>query len=220
MHKARLVTLLVLLPLLSLSRAQQGEDFMASLAAERYGESGRASVQSWRQFMQQAKKLDEHQQLEAVNAFFNRLVQYREDSQAWGQNDYWATPLQTMGRRVGDCEDFGIAKYVTLNLLGVPLNRLRLTYVRLEIGLPGSGISQAHMVLAYYQKPEAEPLILDSVIGEMRPASRRPDLKPIYSFNSEGLWVAGRPSPVLANPSSRLSNWRDVLNRMREEGLN
>jgi hypothetical protein len=45
------------------------------------------------------------------------------------------------------------------------------------------GLSQK--VLAYYALPEAEPLILDNLISELRPASRRPDLTPVFSFNAE-----------------------------------
>jgi len=136
----------------------------------------------------------------------------------WGARDYWATPLETLGRGQGDCEDFSIAKYVTLGLLGVPLERLRITYVRAETGLPGSGIVQAHMVLAYYPAPGMEPLILDNLVGQLHPASRRPDLKPVFGFNSQGLWVAGKKAS--ADPTARLSRWRDLLRRMNEEGLN
>lgn len=47
---------------------------------------------------------------------------------------------------------------------------------------------QAHMVLAYHAQPHAEPVILDNLISELRPASRRPDLTPVFSFNGDGLW--------------------------------
>ena len=107
---------------------------------------------------------------------------------------------------------------MTLGLLGVPLERVRITYVRAETGLPGSGIVQAHMVLAYYPAPGMEPLILDNLVGQLHPASRRPDLKPVFGFNSQGLWVAGKKAS--ADPTARLSRWRDLLRRMNEEGLN
>jgi len=74
------------------------------------------------------------------------------------------------------------------------------------------------MVLGYYPTPDAEPLILDNLVSEIRPASRRPDLFPIFSFTSEGLWVQGA-STSSADPTARLSRWRSVLQRMRAEGL-
>lgn len=178
------------------------------------------AVDAWQQLIDIARDTPEDEQLELVNEFVNRRVFYGDDQDIFGEKDYWATPLETLGGGAGDCEDFSITKYITLSLLGVPIEKLRLTYVKAEIGMPGSGITQAHMVLAYYPRPNAEPLILDNLVSSLRPASRRKDLTPIYGFNSQGLWVAGQPAPVLADPTSRLSRWRDVLSRMQEDGLN
>jgi hypothetical protein len=74
------------------------------------------------------------------------------------------------------------------------------------------------MVLAYYARPDAEPLVLDNLDVRILPASQRPDLRPVFGFNSEGLWMAGVQSP--ADPTARLSRWRDLLRRMQEQGLN
>ena len=71
---------------------------------------------------------------------------------------------------------------------------------------------------SYFESADAEPLILDNLVGEIRPASRRPDLFPIFSFTSEGLWVQGA-STSSADPTARLSRWRSVLERMASEGL-
>lgn len=140
---------------------------------------------------------------------------YELDPVVWGQNDYWATPLEFIGRAAGDCEDFAIAKYVTLLQLGVPNERLRLIYVRARTA---GAKTEAHMVLGYYENPSDEPLILDNLITSIRPASQRPDLTPVFSFNSQGLWVAGQ-SQSAADPTTRLSRWREVLDRMKQEGL-
>jgi len=189
------------------------------VALERYGRQGQVAVHNWERFLDTVANLPEEEKLELVNEFINRQIRYGDDIAIFGEKDYWATPLESLAGGAGDCEDFSIAKYITLNLLGVPIEKLRLTYVRAELGRPGSGITQAHMVLAYYAKPTSEPLILDNLVGTLRPASRRKDLKPVYGFNSQGLWVAGQPAPVLADPTSRLSRWRDVLQRMQQEGL-
>lgn len=87
-----------------------------------------------------------------------------------------------------------------------------------NIGAADSGISQAHMVLGYYPTPDAEPLVLDNLINDIRPAGRRPDLFPVFSFSDAGLWVAGA-SQSSADPTTRLSRWRDVLDRMSREGI-
>jgi hypothetical protein len=57
-------------------------------------------------------------------------------------------------------------------------------------------------------------LVLDNLISDIRPASRRSDLTMIFGFNAEGLWVGGA-----ASASQRLSRWQSVLVRMREEGI-
>ena len=43
---------------------------------------------------------------------------FADDTEIWGEPDYWATVLETLGRGAGDCEDFSIAKYVTLKAMG------------------------------------------------------------------------------------------------------
>ena len=193
-------------------------DRLQRLAAEQYGSEAVRRVTDWAQLLEAAQPLDSRAQLARVNTFFNRRIHFDDDLVIWGEEDYWATPLETLGVGAGDCEDFTIAKYITLRLLGVPDERLRLIYVRAQIGGAGSGLSQAHMVLGYYTSPTAEPLILDNLIGDILPASRRPDLAPVFSFNSEGLWVGGASRPS-ADPTTRLSRWRDVLERMRIEGI-
>lgn len=210
-----------LLPFLAvLSVAAPDLDRVVALAGQRYGSSGEETLRAWRSMIETGKTLPETEQLELVNAFFNNHVFFEDDKIVWKQPDYWATPLETLGRGEGDCEDYSIGKYVTLGLLGVPIEKLRITYVRAELGLPGSGISQAHMVLAYYETPDGEPLVLDNLVGELRPASRRPDLRPVFGFNSQGLWVAGTRGPSAADPNARLSRWRDLLSRMSADGLN
>lgn len=209
---------LLLAVLFGLTLASPDLDRMQRLARERYGAEGAESVGAWRGMVADAGASDEQEKLQRVNTFFNRRMVFDDDSVIWGLQDYWATPLEMLGRGAGDCEDFSIAKYISLRLLGVPAERLRLIYVRASIGVPGSGVSQAHMVLGYYPAPDAEPLVLDNLITDIRTASRRPDLFPIFSFNSEGLWVSGATASS-ADPTARLSRWRSVLERMRQEGL-
>nr|WP_246034685.1 transglutaminase-like cysteine peptidase [Azoarcus indigens] len=191
---------------------------MQQLARERYGNAAEETVADWRRMMAEAQEADEVERLSRVNAFFNRRIAFEDDIVVWKQPDYWATPLETMGRAAGDCEDFAIAKYMSLRLLGIPAEKLRLIYVRARIGGPQSTLSQAHMVVGYFATPGGEPLVLDNLIGDVRPAARRTDLVPVFSFNSEGLWVGGAATSS-ADPTARLSRWRDVLERMRNEGL-
>jgi predicted transglutaminase-like cysteine proteinase len=144
----------------------------------------------------------------ASNDFWNR-VPYEDDSRHWGVDDYWATPVEMLASDAGDCEDYSIGKYFTLKDLGVPIQKLRITYVRAR------GWDQPHMVLAYYPEPGAEPLILDNLNHTVLPASRRNDLEPVYSFNDEDLFAASGSGRV--GKSTQIRLWRDLLEKMDKE---
>jgi len=196
----------------------------ASLSPERlrqsmraqYGQRGLASLDAWFDLLARLRNADLDTRLREVNDFFNRRIRWLDDIEIWGQEDYWATPLETLGRGQGDCEDYCIAKYITLKELGVPGEELRLIYVRARIGR--SRITQAHMVLGYYETPAAEPLILDNLMPSITRGSLRDDLDPLFSFNSSGLW-AGGATRSRADPVARLSRWRRVIGRMQEQGF-
>ena len=153
----------------------------------------------------------EREKLEIVNDFMNRTP-FISDLQHWGKEDYWATPVEFLSTNGGDCEDFSIAKYFALRSLGVPDEKLRITYVK-EIVV----YNEAHMVLAYFPAPDVEPLVLDNINKSIRPASTRTDLVPVYSFNGSGLWLAkdqsGRGQSV--GGSDRIGHWKAVQARLK-----
>ena len=154
------------------------------------------------------------QQLEQVNRFINQQLAWKEDAELWGVADFWASPLQLFAKQAGDCEDLAMAKYFALLGLGLPEASLRLVYVRAQ----WQGRAQAHMVLAWYPEPHAEPWILDNLDPELKRASQRADLQPVFSFNAQGLWQ-GSGAQSAGNPMTRLTIWRDALARARAEGF-
>ncbi|MBT0962913.1 transglutaminase-like cysteine peptidase [Denitromonas sp. IR12] len=193
-------------------------DKVEQAARLRYDTQVVERVQTWRAALAGMQGKSEAEQLRDTNDFFNRQVQFLDDAVVWQQKDYWATPLEMLAKRAGDCEDFVIAKYLSLRQLGVADEKLRLIYVRAKIGGEHSSLTQAHMVLGYYETPTSEPRVLDNLVGDIQPASRRTDLFPVFSFNSSGLWVGGA-STASARPTERLSRWRDLLARLRDEGF-
>jgi hypothetical protein len=74
------------------------------------------------------------------------------------------------------------------------------------------------MVLAYYPQPGKEPVVLDNLVEAIQSASARTDLRPVFSFTSEGLWeqTGSNTSSVSLD---RLSRWRDLLQRAGSEGF-
>lgn len=182
-------------------------------AEERYGPDARKRLLAWEKLIREDTSGTELQKLEKVNQFFNRL-EFVSDYNHWKQEDYWATPVEFLASDGGDCEDFSLAKYFTLKAMGVEESKLNLTYVK------ALSLDQAHMVLTYFEVPGAEPLVLDNLIGEIKPASKRTDLLPVYSFNGTGLWIAKqRGQGQLVGKSDRLGRWKELLGRM-PQGLN
>jgi predicted transglutaminase-like cysteine proteinase len=191
---------------------------LSGLAKQRYGEEAYKNILELQQLVTQFKSATEIEKLKQINDFFNRKINFGEDIDVWGQPDYWATPLEALGREAGDCEDYVIAKYTFLKVLNVSNEKLRLIYVRAAITNQNGRVVLAHMVLGYYATPQSEPLILDSLVPEIMPSSSRRDLTPIFSFNDKGLWVGSSSQPK-GDASSHLSKWRDVLTRIHADGI-
>lgn len=190
---------------------------LQEIAENRYGRPAANSVNRWRSLLDASTDLPEQEKLKRINQFFNLHVYYDEDKRIWQKADYWATPLETLVQARGDCEDYTIAKYISLRLLDIPEDKLKLTYVNLYPVIGDNSTKQAHMVLAYYPDEKSEPLYLDNLQGQILPASKRPELKPVFSFNDSTMWVNGEKTSV--KPSVQLSRWRDVLNRMHNDGM-
>lgn len=176
----------------------------------KYGERAVKRVRTWRELVDQNQDASELQKLTRVNDFFNQM-DFVDDIIHWGQEDYWATPVEFLGTMAGDCEDFTIAKYFTLRELGISDEKLRLVYVK------SLSLNQHHMVLAFYNKPTSVPVLLDNLDKQLKPASKRRDLLPIYSFNAKNLWLSkAKGRGELVGGSSRLSLWTDLNNRLED----
>jgi predicted transglutaminase-like cysteine proteinase len=175
-----------------------------------YGSDALDRVKDWQEVLNDNRDEDIDEQLYSINRFFNR-VEFVDDIVHWRKEDYWATPIEFLSTNAGDCEDFTIAKYFSLRELGVPAEKLRLMYVK------AVRLNQAHMVLAYYDTPNAVPLVLDNINPRILPASKRRDLTPVYSFNGEGLWIAkaqGRGRQVQSGGNNSL--WQDLTKRIEQ----
>jgi predicted transglutaminase-like cysteine proteinase len=175
----------------------------------RFGRLAPARLHAWKKYAAErsASPTSELELLTEVNRLLNRLA-FVDDSAHWGQADYWATPAESVASNGADCEDFSIAKYFLLKELGVPVSRLRMTYVK------ATRLNQAHMVLAYYPRPEAEPLVLDNLEDAVLPASQRPDLVPVYSFNDEQVWIETRGR---SGSPRQIRNWSSLIERLEQE---
>lgn len=179
---------------------------LAAYLRRHYGDRGNQAFQDWKRMLDAAVNETAKQKLGRVNDFFNRRI-----APSGGRDAYWASPGEVLGSGRGSSEDVAIAKYFSLAALNVAPEQLRLFYVRTRAAQPG-----IQMVLAWYDKGASDPLLLDA--GGITPAARRPDLQPIYSFNSLGVWDETAKAVAAGDPG-RLATWEDALRRAHEQGF-
>ncbi len=161
---------------------------------------------SYNTMLEQAEHLNLNNKLNLVNEFFNSVT-YESDIKTWKQDDYWATPLEFLGRNKGDSEDFVIAKYFALITLNIDPKKLYFTYVN------STEFKQPHMVLSYFETPQSDPLIIDNLNPEILKASQRSDLTPVYNFNANTLHTLSK-----SNKSTH-KKWEKLINRVKRNKL-
>ncbi len=168
-------------------------------------------LSGWHKFVVNAAErtpADEVALLTRVNDFVN-VQPYASDADHWRSEDYWATPAEFYGSNGGDCEDYAIAKFFALKELGVASDKMRIVYAMAWQG----NRAQPHMVLAYYATPGATPMILDNNIrSDVVPATQRPDLVPVYSFNDDDTALRFRRE----NPAQS-RRWKDLVDKLEWE---
>lgn len=156
----------------------------------------------WYDLLDSLRDLALRAQVDLVNAFFNDFP-YITDDNNWGISDHWATVREFLDYS-GDCEDYAIAKYVTLKQAGFDPARMRLAIVEdLNLQTP-------HAVLLV--RLDEEVLVLDNQIATPVRATSIIHYRPIYSINEDAWWLHRMPMPeilpdenrmILASPSGR-----------------
>lgn len=147
------------------------------------GAHGQRIMNDWKRDLMAYQGLPLREMAERVNTLVNKTA-YIEDTQNYGQSDYWATPIEFFTRG-GDCEDFAIAKYVSLRALGVPESRLRIAIVQdLQKNTP-------HAVLIVYTEEGA--VVLDNQNKRVLNVNSVAHYKPIFSINRTAWWLHTKP---------------------------
>ena len=132
----------------------------------------------WLNFVQSASGLNRKDKIDRVNKYFNKW-QYRTDMDAYGESDYWATPLEFVINS-GDCEDYAIIKYFALRELGFSPDDLRIVVVRDQI----RGI--AHAVLVVFDGDAV--WLLDNLTDLLLVQERYSHYLAQYSINEKYRW--------------------------------
>jgi predicted transglutaminase-like cysteine proteinase len=156
---------------------------------------------------------DRTAQVEAVNRWVNRRIEFGEDRDVYGRADYWAPAAETLRRGVGDCEDFAIAKMELLSALGISRDNMRLVVARDLVR------NADHAVLVVTLADRA--VMLDNMTDRLLDARLPNDYRPIMSFSQNEKWVHGyavQPArPVrMASAAQPVRELPDVLTVTRE----
>jgi len=139
----------------------------------------RCHLRDWRAFLDRIRDRNPMAQLDAVNRYMNQAP-YIIDPRNYGVPDYWATPHQFLARD-GDCEDYAIAKYMSLKALGWDPGAMRVVVLR------DLNLQIAHAVLVVYRDDVA--WMLDNQIETVVDAARIQHYRPYYSINEDGWWL-------------------------------
>jgi predicted transglutaminase-like cysteine proteinase len=135
---------------------------------------------AWEDMLKELHNRPLKAKLDGVNRFFN-AVTYLEDANNWGSVDYWATPYEMM-ERGADCEDYAIAKYISLKRLGVPESTMRIMIVQ-DHNLGGI----MHAVLQVTVNKTR--YLLDNQATSVTTVNEIYHYQPIYAINEQQWWA-------------------------------
>ena len=136
-------------------------------------------LSAWSVFLAGLQGRDPMEQIDSVNRYMNDR-RYILDPRNYGVADYWATPGQFLSRD-GDCEDYAIAKYMSLRSLGFDDSKLRV------VVLQDLNLKLAHAVLVVFHGGTA--YVLDNQIKQVVPADAVRHYQLYYSINEKYWWL-------------------------------
>lgn len=145
----------------------------------RPGRTPNCQIHEWQSLLDSLRGQPQPQLLDAVNREMNRRA-YVLDPVNWGVKDYWASPAQFF-RKNGDCEDFSIAKYMSLRALGMPTAQMRVVVLNDE------NLKIPHAVLAV--RMGNDEVVLDNQVNQVVSHRVIRHYRPIFSINEEAWWL-------------------------------
>lgn len=162
-----------------ISRFKKWNGALQRYAAEN-GQDDAGGIGQWHAFLESIRTASKSQQLSAVNDYMNSR-RYITDDRNWGTSDYWASPAEFLGRSAGDCEDYAIAKFISLQILGWSDDELRIVAVKdLQKGI-------GHAVLVAFL--DGRTLVLDNQSDAILQADEVSHYQPVYSINTTSWWL-------------------------------
>lgn len=143
--------------------------------------AGGKEIAAWENEVRNLEKLNSDlAKIAAVNKFFNQTIKYKADKDVWGKSDYWATIDETMKKGEGDCDDYAIAKYLTLREMGFAERDMRV------VVLKDKAVNEIHAVLSV--RLDGKYYILDNQFSDLHTDYEITYYEPIYSINQSNWW--------------------------------
>lgn len=104
-------------------------DMLARHQAQMQDPENRRILDAYLGKFDRLKNASLYKKIKETDRIVDRSIQSLNDWLVAGYDDYWMTPLETLRRGAGDCEDHAILKYFVLKHLGVPEKSLCLVAV-------------------------------------------------------------------------------------------
>ena len=129
-----------------------------------------------------------------INRAINLAIRPMGDLEQYGEIDVWSSPLATLTRGAGDCEDYAIAKFVALQRAGIAPGDLRIVIMRDTIRGEDHAVAAARL--------EGRWLTLDNRRMAMVEDAQVRNYRPSFVIDGDGVRrYEEAPTPVLGDRS-------------------
>ena len=142
-----------------------------------------AKTDHWEEMIRSVAAEPPLRQMLKVNQWFEQFA-YKLDRTVYKKDDYWATPLEFI-ELGGDCEDYAIAKYMTLRRLGFPASSMKVAMV-----YDTDTYSDHAFLVVNYNDAE---YILDNREKLVVSGFMKNRYKPHFAFNENHVWTYDSP---------------------------
>jgi predicted transglutaminase-like cysteine proteinase len=123
-----------------------------------------------------------------INRAINLAIKAVSDMAQHGQPDVWSSPLATFASGAGDCEDYAIAKFAALRMVGMSPEDLRIVVLR--------DLLHGEEHAAVLARLDGHWLMLDNRRMAMIEDVDVRNHRPLYVIGDEGVMRYQAPSPA------------------------
>lgn len=180
------------------------------LFTRRYGKNALKRLNYINKIIADLQNASTYQKVITINKLINR-IHFSPDHIHWKKENYWGTPLETIGTNQGDTEDISLLKYILMIKVGLNQNDIQL--IKKDISfLRRNKEYKENFSLLYFTKKQINPLVIDfDFRGEK-----------IYKYENQFKYEVIQSSPnkkwdVLFNKNLKVSELDTILNFLEKK---